>query len=124
MVGFFAPTPNFVASHGDTMWAVFAAVISFLYAFLQARRRSVVRFLALFGRLLFCLSLALFIDFMIYVWLYRPDDHEWPLGAYILSFIALSYGAPAFVLGYVARILHDRLTMRSSEPPTGEKIST
>lgn len=97
---------------------------SFLYAFLQARRRSVVRFLALFGRLLFCLGLALFIDFMVYIWLYRLDDHEWPLGAYILSFIALRYGVPAFVLGYIVRILRDRLTMRSSQPPTDPKPST
>lgn len=124
MVGFFALTPDFVASHGDTMWAIFAAVISFFYAFLQSRRRSVPRFLALFARLLFCLGLALFIDFMVYVWLYRPDDREWQLGAYSLSFIALSYCVQAFVLGYIARMLRDRLTMRSSQPPTGEKISS
>ena len=122
MVGFFAPSP-FAADHGATMWAIFAAAISFLYAFVQARQRSILRFLAFFGRLLVCISLALFIDFVVYVRWYRPDDHEWSLGAYILSFIALSYGVPAFVLGYVARILRDRLTMRSSEPPTGEKIS-
>ena len=118
MVGFFAPSP-FAADHAATMWAIFAAAISFLYAFVQARQRSVLRFLALFGRLLVCISLALFIDFVVYVWWYRPDDHEWSLGAYILSFIALIYGSPAFVLGYIVRIARDRLTRRFSQPLTG-----
>jgi hypothetical protein len=124
MVGFFAPTPDFVASHGDAMWAVFVAAVCFTYAFTHARRRSVVRFLTSFVRLLFCLGLALSIDLVVYVWWYRPSDQEWRLGAYILSAIAVVWGLPAFVAGYFGRILRDRLTMRSSEPRPGQKLST
>jgi len=94
------------------------------YAFVQAGSRSVLRFFTLLIRLLLCLGLALFIDFVVYVCWYRPNDHEWPLGAYILSVIAVVWGSPAFILGYIFRILRDRLIMRSSGPPTAEKIST
>ncbi len=88
MVGFFLPASDFVAFHGITMWGVFAAVVCFAYAFVQAGSRSVLRFFTLLIRLLLCLGLALFIDFVVYVCWYRPNDHEWPLGAYILSVIA------------------------------------
>ena len=111
MVGFFAPPP-FAADHGLTVWAVFAAAICFLYAFVQAGQRSILRFFTLFVRLLVCLALALVIDSLVYVWWYRPDDHEWPLGTYFLSFIALIFGCSAFILGYIVRILRDRLTLR------------
>ena len=112
MVGFFAPPP-FAADHGLTVWAVFAAAICFLYAFIQAGQRSILRFFTLFARLLLCLGLALFLDSMIYVWWYRPGDHEWSLGTVFLSLTALIFGCSAFISGYVARILRDRLTPRS-----------
>ena len=62
IVGFFAPTPDFVASHGPTMWCAFAAVVCFLYAFVQAGQRSPLRTLLLFVRVLFCLGVALSMD--------------------------------------------------------------
>ena len=111
LTGVFDFAHDFVAAFGHWIWAAYSGILFFFYPLVQRRisRFNVSTFFILLGRLLLLFFLSVGFAVVFGLWLRPQDRGEWQLGAFFLVMPALLVAPIAFILGFTARLLRNRI---------------
>ena len=111
LTGVFGFAHDFVAAFGHWIWAAYSGILFFFYPLVQRRisRFDVSAFFILLGRLLLLFFLSVGFAVVFGLWLRPQDRGEWQLGAFFLVMPALLVASIAFILGFTARVLRNRI---------------